>query len=258
MDKIFNEDLLTTMKREELENKVDIVITSPPYNTSRVGASDKYGSRYDESTFKDKMSDEEYIEWTIDIFNHYDKILRKDGCVLYNLSYSSEKTYLIWLVVAEIIKKTNFITADCIIWKKGSAIPNNRSKNKLTRIVEYVFVFARKKDLKTFDSNKKILSRIERTGQANYENIFNFIEAKNNDGSTKLNKATFSSELVCKLLDIYAKPNSLVYDSFMGTGTTAVACVKSGMNYVGSEISDKQCDYAEKRIEEEKLKDFLE
>ena len=91
-----------------------------------------------------------------------------------------------------------------------------------------------------------------------YENIFNFIEAKNNDGSTKLNKATFSSELVCKLLDIYAKPNSLVYDSFMGTGTTAVACVKSGMNYVGSEISDKQCDYAEKRIEEEKLKDFLE
>ena len=50
----------------------------------------------------------------------------------------------------------------------------------------------------------------------------------------------------------------IVLDPFIGSGTTAVACVKSGMNYVGSEISDKQCDYAEKRIEEEKLKDFLE
>jgi len=231
------------MNRPELQGEVDIVITSPPYNTSRVGATDKYSSRYD--LFQDFKTDQEYIDWTCDVFNGYDKILKPNGCVLYNMSYSSEKTHLIWLVIADIIRRTNFITADCIVWKKSNAIPNNVSKNKLTRIVEYIFVFSRKSEFKTFDANKKITGRIERTGQANYENIYNFIEARNNDGSNTLNKATFSTELITKLMDIYAKPESLVYDSFMGIGTTAKACIEWGMSYIGSELSKPQIDHFE-------------
>lgn len=241
MNTIFNEDCLITMDREELQKKVDIIITSPPYNTSRVGAADKYSSRYDE--YKDKMSDEQYCDWTVKIFEGYDKVLKKDGCVLYNLSYSSENTQLIWLVISDIIKRTNFTTADCIVWKKSNAIPNNVSKNKLTRIVEYIFVFARKSELKTFNANKKIVGRIERTNQAIFENLYNFIEAKNNDGSNPLNKATFSTDLIKKLMAVYALPNSLVYDSFMGIGTTAKACIEMDMQYVGSEISEKQIEY---------------
>jgi len=250
------------MNRPEMEGKVDIIITSPPYNTSRVNRAMatnpndlirkpydfedspyKYHHRYD--LFIDHKTDDEYINWTLDIFKGYDKVLKPNGCVLYNLSYSSEKTHLIWITVADIIKNTNFTTADCIIWKKSNAIPNNSSKNKLTRIIEYVFVFVRKSEIKTFHSNKKVVSRIERTGQALYENIQNIIEAKNNDGTNPLNKATFSQDLVGKLLKIYAKPNSLVYDSFMGIGTTAKAAINMGMEYVGSEISKLQCDYFE-------------
>jgi DNA modification methylase len=237
---IFNESCLDTMRRVEMCNEVDLVITSPPYNTSRVGATDKYNSRYD--VFQDFKSDEEYINWTIDVFNGYDKILRENGCILYNMSYSSENTHLIWITVADIIRKTNFTTADCIIWKKSNAIPNNRSKNKLTRIIEYVFVFVRKSEIKTFESNKKVISSIEKTGQLNYENIFNFFEAKNNDGSNQLNKAVFSTDFVKKLISIYAKPNSLIYDSFMGIGTTAKGCIETGMHYVGSEISKEQIE----------------
>ena len=232
------------MQRPEVKGNVDVIITSPPYNTSRVGASDKYNSRYD--TFQDFKSDQDYIDWTIDIFNGYDNVLKKDGCVLYNISYSSENTHLIWLVIADIIRRTNFITADCIIWKKSNALPNNRSKNKLTRIVEYVFVFVRKAELKTFITNKKITSVIEKTGQANYENIYNFFEAKNNDGSNELNKAVFSTDFVKKLINIYVKPNSLVYDSFMGIGTTAKACIETNNRYVGSELSEAQIIYFNK------------
>jgi len=241
MNIIYQENCLDTMSREELQNQVDIIVTSPPYNTSRVGASDKYSSRYDQ--YQDKMSDQDYCDWTVRIFEGYDKVLKKDGCILYNLSYSSENTQLIWLVISDIIKRTNFTTADTIVWKKSNAIPNNVSKNKLTRIVEYIFVFARKKELKTFNANKKITGRIERTGQANYENIYNFIEARNNDGSNQLNKATFSTELVKKLLTIYAPQNSLVYDNFIGIGTTAKACLEMGLNYVGSEISQGQVNH---------------
>ena len=257
INKLYNEDCFETMKRMEEESiKIDAVITSPPYNTSRVGASDKYNSRYD--TFQDFKTNENYIDWTVKIFNNYDKILKKDGCVLYNISYSSENTSLIWLVIADIIRKTNFTTADCIIWKKGNALPNNRSKNKLTRIIEYVFVFVRKDELKTFNANKKVVSRIEKTGQANYENVFNFFEARNNDGSNKLNKATYSTDFCEKLMNIYLKAGNLVYDSFMGIGTTANACIKNGLNFIGSELSEEQCKYAEDRIiktMKERLKD---
>lgn len=226
-------------------------MTSPPYNTARTCKTqrsvDNYENRYD--IHLDNMSDDEYIDWTENIFNSYDKILKSNGIVLYNISYGNENPNIMWLVIAEIIKRTNFMVADCIIWKKNSALPNNVSSNKLTRITEFVFVFCRKNEYKTYNSNKQVKST-SRTGQKFYENIFNFIEAKNNDGTCKLNKATYSSELCEKLLKIYAKPNAIVYDSFMGTGTTAVACKRMGLSCIGSELSEAQCEFANNRLNE--------
>lgn len=56
---------------------------------------------------------------------------------------------------------------------------------------------------------------------------------------------------ILKLFEIYAKEGMTVYDPFMGSGTTAVACVKKGMNYIGSEISENQVKFAEDRIAKE-------
>jgi site-specific DNA-methyltransferase (adenine-specific) len=175
-------------------------------------------------------------------------VLKENGVVLYNVSYSAENNpNIMWLLISEIINKTDFMVADCIIWKKNSALPNNVSPNKLTRITEFVFVFCRKKEYLTFSTNKKVKSQ-SKTGQRYYENIFNFIEAKNNDGSNNLNKATFSTEFCEKLIDIYLKKGDLVYDSFMGTGTTANACKIKGLNYIGSELSPAQVEYSKNRI----------
>lgn len=85
--------------------------------------------------------------------------------------------------------------------------------------------------------------------QRRYENIFNFIEAANNDGSNPYNKATYSTELCTKLLNIYARPKSLVLDPFMGTGTTAIACKKLGHSYIGMELSQQQINYANKLLQ---------
>lgn len=246
---IHNEDCFKTMER--LSKCVDVVLTSPPYNTSRCLTNerslDKNEGRYD--IHLDNMTDEEYLNWTVNLFKMYDKILKENGVILYNLSYSAENTHLLWLTIAEIIRKTDFMTVDTLIWKKKSAIPNNTSSNRLTRMTEYIFVFSRKSEFKTFHTNKKVTSTNAR-GQKYYENVINFIEAKNNDGSCKLNKATFSSDLCIQLLNIYAKPGSVVYDSFMGTGTTAVACKKLNLKYIGSEKSSNQCAYAEDRIKD--------
>lgn len=244
-----NEDCFDTMKA--MKKKVDIILTSPPYNNSRTsGSMENHEVRYD--IYLENKTNDEYIDWSIDLFNEYNRVLQKNGVILYNLSYGNENPNVIWLLLSRILTDTPFMIADVITWKKKSALPNNVSHNKLTRITEFVFVICRKSEYKTFKMNKKVKS-VSKTGQKYYENIFNFVEAANNDGSNPYNKATFSTDFVSQLLDIYAVDGSVVYDSFMGTGTTAVACVRRGLTCIGSELSQDQCAYAQKRVDEEQI-----
>lgn len=258
INKIFNEDCRVTLDRMVENNiKIDGVITSPFYNTNREKKPLKeiegnyfhlnYRRRYDE--FNDMMTEDEYIAFTVEIFNKFDKVLIENGCILYNMSYGTENTDLLYKTLFNIIDKTPFTIVDTISWKKKNALPNSVSPNRLTRICEFVYVIVRKEEMKTFNANKEI-SSTRKNGQTMYKNYFNFIEARNNDGSCHLNKATYSSELVCKLIDIYFKEKSLIYDAFMGTGTTAIGCIMTNCNYIGSEISKKQVEYSLNRIKE--------
>lgn len=250
-----NEDCFDTMLRlKDDGKKVEIILTSPPYATSRSNvrtqkAIDTYNSRYD--ICLDNMDEEQYVDWTIGLFRMFDEILEENGVILYNISYGSENPNAMWRVPGAIIENTNFMVADCIVWKKKNALPNNVSHNKLTRITEFVYVICRKNEFKTFNANKKI-TKVGKNGQKYYENIFNFIEAPNNDGPCSLNKATYSSDLCLWLLNIYAKEDSVVYDPFMGTGTTGIACQrfnpKDTMVCIGSELSEKQVEYSKNRL----------
>lgn len=134
---LYNGDCVAVMNDLIKNNiKVDKVITSPPYNIIRPNSTDR---GYD--LYKDGMTNDEYIKWTLDIFNCYDKLLNPNGCIAYNLSYGTENTEVMSLTVAEILKQTNFTLADILVWKKSSATPNNVSANKMTRICEYVYIF---------------------------------------------------------------------------------------------------------------------
>lgn len=250
-----NEDCFVTMEQMVADGtKVGIILTSPPYATSRSNVRTKkaletYNSRYD--ICLDNMDEGQYVDWTIDLFNHFNTVLDKNGVILYNISYGSENPNAMWRIPGSIIENTDFMIADCIVWKKKSALPNNVSHNKLTRITEFVYVICRKDEFKTFNANKQI-TKIGKNGQKYYENMFNFIEAPNNDGPCDLNKATYSSDLCLQLLNIYAKEDSVVYDPFMGTGTTAIACHKFNPNdnmvCIGSELSEKQVEYSQERL----------
>lgn len=256
--KIYNEDCFETMAGMPI-GQIDIVLTSPFYNTNKkagknrtLGNTSVKAGQYDYvryDTHIDAMTDDEYCDFTERLFLEFDRILNLNGCILYNISYGSENTEGMFRAINTVLAKTPFTIADTIIWKKSNALPNNCSKNKLTRITEFVFVFCRKSEIKTFTCNKRIVS-YRKTGQPSYENIYNFVEARNNDGACPYNKATFSSELCEKLLKIYALySDTWVYDPFIGTGTTAVACKRMGFNCIGSEISKKQCEWAEKRLD---------
>lgn len=259
--KLYNQDCIEFL--QEYNNKdIACVLTSPPYNTGRPCNSEKalknHWGRYD--IYLDQKSQEDYIKWTVQLFNLFDKILIPNGIVLYNISYgndtsdSSNKDQLgmLWFLLPEIIRHSNFMIADKIVWKKKCALPNNVSPNKLTRICQDVFVFVRKSEYNTFNANKT-QSNPSKTGQIFYECISNFIEAKNNDGSCELNKATYSSELCEKLLKIYCKKGDIILDPFNGTGTTGIACRNLDMKYIGIELSQNQCEYSKNRLSDTKV-----
>ena len=243
-NKIYCEDNKITMSNME-DNSIDIVLTSPPYNSTdskhrQNSTTDLYSKRYDSyNDFKDLG---EYISWTVDMFNDFDRVLKDNKPVLYNFSYGTENPHLPYILINALIEQTNWTIADTIIWKKKSALPNNVSHNRLTRIVEFVWVICRKSEIKTFQMDKEVKST-SKTGQKYYCNYFNFIDAKNNDGSNNINKAVYSTDLCNQLLNMYGKDDYVVYDPFMGVGTTAKSCMELGMDYIGSEISQDQINY---------------
>ena len=243
------------------ENFVDIVITSPPYGTCRSetfskesSQKRKYNMRYDE--FVEDRTPEEYCQWSVDVFNAIDLVLKKNRIVLYNFGLGNdghtEYTSYDWFnTVKSVIDGTPFTVADVLVWKKRSALPNNTSPNKSTRICEPVIVFCRKDELMSFPSNKKIVNQFA-TGQNLYSPFYNIFEARNNDGSCELNKATFSTQFVDRLIDLYVPDEQrngwTVLDPFSGTGTTGISAIAHGMKYVGIELSRQQCEYAVSRL----------
>lgn len=243
------------------ENFVDIVITSPPYGTCRSetfskesSQKRKYNMRYDE--FVENRTPEEYCQWSVDVFNAIDLVLKKNRIVLYNFGLGNdghtEYTSYDWFnTVKSVIDRTPFTVADVLVWKKRSALPNNTSPNKSTRICEPVIVFCRKDELMSFPSNKKIVNQFA-TGQNLYSPFYNIFEARNNDGSCELNKATFSTQFVDRLIDLYVPDEQrngwTVLDPFSGTGTTGISAIAHGMRYVGIELSRQQCEYAVSRL----------
>ena len=100
VNKIYNEDCFQTMKR--LDSCIDIVLTSPPYNmTKRKGGYADTG-RYD--VYNDWLEEDDYLNFTKNLFCDFDKILKPNKLVLYNFSYSIENPSLPYKLVSYLEK----------------------------------------------------------------------------------------------------------------------------------------------------------
>lgn len=221
---------------EEQLIEVDYILTSPPYNAFR---SDFYmGS----DKINDSKSNEEHRAWIVEQFKLYDKVLKKEGVIIYNMNYMSRlenTTSNLYRTMIAIEDNTPFILIDVICWKKRNGTPSREAR--LSRTWEHVFIFIRKDEWKDFHGNYKDIL----VGKPN------FIEAPNNDFVNDINKACFSSSMVEQLLRLYnANKDSIVLDNFMGTGTTAIGCEKIGCKSIGIELDTKTYKFSKERIRE--------
>jgi DNA modification methylase len=241
-NKIYLGDTIELMKQMD-DKSVDLVITSPPYNSSVR----KDNHKYPGGNYEDDLSEVEYVDWSLKVFKQYERIIKDKGVIAYNMSYNTFFPSLMYKTIAKVLSDTNLMIADTIVWKKKSAVPLAGHPNRVTRICEFVYIFVKKDHLDDFNCNK-IVSAISATDQKYFKTYYNFLEAKNNDGATEIHKATFSTDFAKFFIDLYSFPGSLVLDNFMGTGTSAIACIDLDRDYIGMDMSQEYVDFSNDRI----------
>ena len=64
-------------------------------------------------------------------------------------------------------------------------------------------------------------------------------------------------ELMSKIIQDFTKEGDTILDPFMGSGTTGVACVQTGRNFIGIEIDPTYFAIAERRIKEAQMQPTL-
>ena len=238
---IYCGETVETMKKIK-NNSINLILTSPPYLASIRKDNHKYPGASDQ--IKDNQSVKDYLIWIVENFIQYERILKEDGVLAFNFSYTTFNPSLPYDLINEVFKNTGFRIYETIAWKKKSAMPVSGHPNRITRIVEMVYIFAKTPN---FSANKKV-SSISKTGQKYFNNYYNFLEAKNNDGKVEGHEATFSTEFAKFFIDLYSKEGDIVLDNFSGTGTTSYAASKMNRRYIGIDLVEKYCEHAKKRI----------
>lgn len=239
-DEYLNTIILSSAERmKELpNNSIHLMITSPPYNVSK---------EYDQD-----LSFDEYLQLLKNVFQEVYRVLVNGGRACINIANLGRKPYIplssyINLMMIEI----GFNMRGEIIWNKSaSASPStawgswkSASNPTLRDIHEYILVFS-KGDYKREKKNKQdTISRdqfIEWT-----KSVWTF----NAESAKKIgHPAPFPIELPYRLIQLYSFKGDVVLDPFMGSGTTALAALKSERYFVGYEISNEYVELAKKRI----------
>ena len=215
-NQIFLEDCIYTLSRLK-DKSISGIITSPPYNINTERSDCYYNNGY---SHLDGLTEDNYIKTRLMEFGEFSRVMDDRGVICYNISYAKENPILPTLLISEIHKSTDLTVADIISWKKPHAIPFQTSATKLSRITELIYIIVKKEHLHDFQTNKQVSKINSKTGQKFYKNYTNHIEAKNNDGYDCQLKASYSQDLVDQLISIYFPSGSLIYDPFIGIGTT--------------------------------------
>lgn len=262
LNKIYNESCLDTMKRMP-DNFIDLTITSPPYDNLRA-YKDDVGNDWSFETFK-PIAEELFrvtmlggvVVWVVG-----------DATINGSESGTSFRQALYFM-------ECGFNLHDTMIYEKnGASYPANDNSNRYSQVFEYMFVFSKGKPKtsnlikdkknrwsgsKSFGSKSnrnqegdlQVQSRTE-TSEYGYRN--NIWKYNNGFGYSTKDKeafehpAIFPEKLAADHIFTWSNEFDIVYDCFMGSGTTAKLSHEYKRNWIGSEISKEFVDLANKRL----------
>jgi site-specific DNA-methyltransferase (adenine-specific) len=238
LDKVYFESCLETMKKME-DGSVDCVITSPPYNMNLRIRKGEYCSRQivkelstKYSSFDDNLPIDEYNKFHSNVLS---ELLRVSKVVFYNVQIVTGSKRSVFKMIGDFNEQLK----DIIVWDKGVAQPAMQ-KQVLNRRTELILVF----------ETEYPISRQYRYANFERGKLNDLWEIKRGKKISKDHGATFPEELVGRIIENFTKEDEVVYDPFMGTGTTAIVSKRMKRRFIGSEIGKDYFDLIEKRLGE--------
>lgn len=227
-----------TMK-EIPDHSVHLMVTSPPYNVTK---------EYDED-----LTLGEYLEFLRRVFTETYRVLVYGGRACINVANLGRRPYIpLSDYVSQMMLEIGYLMRGEIIWYKGAGAGvsmawgswQSAANPVLRDTHEYILVFSKGSFLrKKPDGKKDTITRDQFMEWT--KSVWNM----NPESAQRVgHPAPFPVELPYRLIQLYTYTDDIVLDPFMGSGTTAIAALKSGRKYVGYEINPQYIELAEKRI----------
>lgn len=252
IDRIYNMDCIDGFKLLD-DNSIDLVVTSPPYDNLRT---------YNGYSFDfESVAKELY------------RVLKSTGVVVWIVSDATidGSETLTSFKQALYFKEIGFKVNDTMIWEKPGFTAVGALKYRYAQVFEYMFVLTKGsnytfnpiRDKKNIYGNTRINgthtikngTRIKNStnGKILDEYGIRYNVWRNNFASSNVERsghpAQFPEDLICDHIISWSNEDDIILDPFMGSGTTAIACMRTNRHYIGFEISKEYVDIANTRIE---------
>jgi site-specific DNA-methyltransferase (adenine-specific) len=221
------------------DNSLHLMVTSPPYNVAK---------EYD-----DDLSFREYLDMLHRVFSETYRVLVNGGRACINIANLGRKPYIpLSDYISLMMKDIGFLMRGEIIWNKGAGAGVSMAwgswlsaSNPVLRDVhEYILVFS-----------KGSFKRAKANGDENTIEKEQFMEwtksvwTMNTESAKKIgHPAPFPIDLPYRFIQLYTYKGDVILDPFMGSGSTALAALKSDRSYIGYEIDPEYVELTEKRI----------
>jgi len=245
-------------------NSIDLIFTSPPYADQRKNS---YGG----------VISDEYVDWFMPKVELFMRVLKPTGTFILNIKErvvdGERHTYVIELILR--MRKQGWFWTEEFIWHKKNSYPGkwpNRFRDNWERLIQ----FNKSKKFNMYQEavmvpvgswSKGRLAKLSETDKIRDEskvgsgfgkNVSNWLGRDMvfptnvihmaTECSNRMHSATFPVELPMWFIKLFTRPGDIVLDPFMGSGTTAVAAIRLGRNFVGIDINKEYIDLARKRI----------
>ena len=245
------EDCIFTLNNRIPDNTIDLVLTSPPYDDIR---------NYNGYQF-------EFEKIAKELF----RITKQGGIIIWvvaDATINGSETGTSFKQALFFIE-IGFRLHDTMIYYKNNPMP--QTGNRYHQHFEYMFAFS-KGSPKTFNqiteptkyqglANMKNrgqngsldYEKVERTKEKKVGNVFFYSVGGGISTKDKIaynHPAIFPEKLVADQIKTWTNENDLVYDPFMGSGTTAKIAHLLKRRWIGSEISEEYVKISEERLKE--------
>jgi modification methylase len=226
-------------KMDELpEHSVHLMVTSPPYNV---------GKDYDQD-----LSIKEYRSLLKRVFKETFRVLVYGGRACINIANLGRKPYIpLHSYIIEDMHELGFLMRGEIIWNKAASSGistawgswQSASNPTLRDVHEYVLIFSKGTFSRSSHNKENTITKGE---------FLTFTKSTWDipaESATRAgHPAPFPIELPYRCIQLYTFKDEIVLDPFCGIGSTCIAAIKSGRQFVGYDISEKYIQIANRSI----------